>query len=170
MKKILKNTWLILTEKERRQFSTLIGASIIISIVDIVALALLLWIVQFYIQPGNNTLLSFLPDWLNSKESIWPIAIFFVFFALKNTVAFFIDRAYYRFNGRVAIRISTNKLINYQHADYKDFIAIDSSEHIRSICLQPFEFCQYILTGIQQLITQLCLITIAVLAIFFIQR
>ena len=33
------------------------------------------------------------------------------------------------------------------------------------ICLQPFEFCQYILSGIQQVITQTCLISIAILAI-----
>lgn len=165
MKKILKNTWLILDKKEKRSFSILIMLDIIISIIDIVSLALLLWIIQFYIQPGDSKLLSFLPGWLASKQSVWLIAIFFVFFALKNMTGFYIDKAHYKFNSRVAIRISRNKLVNYQNAGYDEFINIDSSKHIRMICMQPFEFCQYILTGIQQMITQACLIIIAVLAI-----
>lgn len=143
----------------------LIVLDIVISIIDILSLALLLWIIQFYIQPGDNKLLSLLPYWLTSKGSIWLIAIFFVFFAFKNMSGFYIDKAHYRFNSAVAIRISRNKLVNYQNAGYDEFINIDSSKHIRMICLQPFEFCQYILTGIQQMITQACLIVIAVLAI-----
>ena len=87
------------------------------------------------------------------------------FFALKNIAGFYIDKAHYKFNSRVAIRISHNKLVNYQNAGYDEFINIDSSKHLRMICMQPFEFCQYILTGIQQMITQVCLIIIAVLAI-----
>ena len=165
MKKILKNTWLILDNKEKRSFSILIMLDIIISIIDIVSLALLLWIIQFYIQPGDSKLLSFLPGWLVSKHSVWLIAIYFVFFALKNMAGFYIDKAHYKFNSRVAVRISHNKLVNYQNAGYDEFINIDSSKHIRMICMQPFEFCQYILTGIQQMITQVCLIIIAVLAI-----
>ena len=143
----------------------LIALDIIISIIDILSLAFLLWIIQFYIQPGDSKLISFLPGWLAGKESIWLIAIFFIFFALKNMAGFYIAKAHYQFNSRVAIRISRNKLVNYQNAAYDEFINIDSSKHIRTICLQPFEFCQYILTGIQQMITQLALIFIAVLAI-----
>ena len=165
MRKILKNTWLILDKKEKQYFNLLILLDIVISIIDIVSLALLLWIIQFYIQPGESKLLSFLPGWLVSKDSIWLIAIFFIFFALKNTAGFYIDKAHYQFNSRVAIRISRNKLLNYQNAGYEEFINIDSSKHIRTICMQPFEFCQYILTGTQQMITQACLILIAVLAI-----
>ena len=165
MNKILKNTWLILGNKEKRSFSILIMLDIIISIIDIVSLALLLWIIQFYIQPGDSKLLSFLPGWLAGKQSVWLIAIYFIFFALKNIAGFYIDKAHYKFNSRVAIRISHNKLVNYQNAGYDEFINIDSSKHLRMICMQPFEFCQYILTGIQQMITQVCLIIIAVLAI-----
>ena len=165
MKTILKNTWLILDKKEKRHFSLLILLDIFISIIDIVFLALLLWIIQFYIQPGYSNNLSFLPAWLAAKESAWFITIFFVLFGLKNMAGFFIARAHYQFNSRIAIRISHNNLLNYQHAGYDEFVNIDSSKHIRKICFQPFEFCQYILTGIQQIITQSCLISIAVLAI-----
>ena len=165
MKTILKNTWAVLTKKEKKHFSILIMLDIIISIIDILSLALLLWIIQFYIQPGDNKYLFFLPRWLTDKESAWLIAIFFMLFALKNMAGFYIDKAHYHFNSRVAVRISHNKLVNYQNAGYDEFVNIDSSKHIRMICFQPFEFCQYILSGIQQIITQACLITIAVLAI-----
>ncbi len=167
MKTILKNTWAILNKKEKKRFSVLIILDIIISIIDIVSLALLLWIIQFYIQPGDNNYLSFLPGWLADKRSVSLIAIFFMLFGLKNMAGFYIDKAHYQFNSRVAVRISRNKLMNYQNAGYDEFVNIDSSKHIRMICLQPFEFCQYILSGIQQIITQSCLISIAVIAILF---
>lgn len=166
MKKIFRNTWRILDKKEKKRFSVLILFDIAISIIDIVSLAVLLWIIQFYIQPGDSKIASLLPGWLADKESIWLIAIFFILFGLKNMAGFYIDKAHYQFNSQVAIRISQNRLLNYQNAGYDEFVNIDSSKHIRMICLQPFEFCQYILSGIQQIITQSCLISIAVLAIF----
>lgn len=165
MKSILKNTLAVLDSKEKKQFSVLLLLDIIISIIDIVSLALLLWVIQFYIQPDDSKNLSFLPSWLSDKGSVRFIAIFFILFGLKNIAGFFIARAQYQFNSRVAIRISHNNLANYQHAGYEEFVNTDSSNHIRKICFQPFEFCQYILTGIQQIITQCCLIGLAVLAI-----
>lgn len=165
MKTILKNTLAVLDTKEKKQFSILLLLDIIISILDILSLALLLWIIQFYIQPGISKNLSFLPSWLGDNGSVRFIAIFFVLFGLKNIAGFFIARAQYQFNSRVAIRISYNNLANYQHTGFEEFINTDSSKHIRNICFQPFEFCQYILTGIQQIITQTCLIGLTVLAI-----
>jgi ABC-type bacteriocin/lantibiotic exporter with double-glycine peptidase domain len=165
VKKIWKNTRAILTEKEKRKFSFLILLDIFISVVDIISLAILLWIVQFYIQPADTKNLNFLPQWLISSNSVWLIAVFFVLFGLKNIAGYFIARAQYRFNSGVAVRISRNNLLNYLHDRFDEFVTIDSSKHIRKICFQPFEFCQYILSGIQQIITQSCLIIIAILAI-----
>ncbi|HUM66187.1 MAG TPA: ABC transporter ATP-binding protein, partial [Chitinophagaceae bacterium] len=115
--------------------------------------------------PGDYTLPGNLPAWLANPDSVWLIAIFFVLFGLKNLGAYYLEKNQYRFNSRVAIRLSSERLRNYQSSDYRDFVNIDSSKHIRMICLQPFEFCQYIVTGIQQITTQTCLISIAVLAI-----
>lgn len=136
-----------------------------ISLLDVLSLALLLWIVQFYIQPGTIFIPSFLPSWITNNNSAWPIALFCIFFAVKNGAAFFIAKAFYQFNSDVAIRISYNNLSGYQQSNYDDFVNIDSSRHIRKICFQPFEFCQYILTGIQQTITQSSLIIITIVAI-----
>ena len=80
-------------------------------------------------------------------------------------IGYLIARAHYRFSSRVAIRISRNNLTTYQAAPYEQFVHTDSSVHIRQIAFQPFEFCQYMLAGIQQIITQLCLIVIALVAI-----
>jgi ABC-type bacteriocin/lantibiotic exporter with double-glycine peptidase domain len=165
LKTILKNTWAVLEKKEKKHFSILILLDIIISIVDILSLALLLWIIQFYIQPTQSNKLSFLPGWMTDRNSIVFIAVFFLLFGAKNIAAYFISKSHYKFFGRVAVRISHNNLLNYQQAGYDEFVNIDSSAHIRRIGLQPFEFCQHMLAGIQQIITQLSLITIAIVAI-----
>ncbi len=165
MKQILKNTWAILNRKEKREFATLIIADIIISVVDILSLALLLWIVHFYIQPDQPGRLPFLHQWLASKNSLLYIVIFFLLFGLKNGMGYFISRTHFQFIGTVAIRLSRNNLINYQQSGMEEFVNVDSSAQIRKICLQPFEFCQYMLSGIQQIITQLFLILITVVAI-----
>lgn len=135
------------------------------SIVDILSLIVLLWIVQFYIQPGSASRLSFLPDWLANRDSVVFIAIFFFLFGLKNIAGYLIGRSHYRFIGEVAVRISRNNLSNYQLAGFEEFVNTDSSIHIRKIALQPFDFSQHILSGIQQIITQLSLVVLTVAAI-----
>ncbi|MFI5186236.1 MAG: ATP-binding cassette domain-containing protein [Chitinophagales bacterium] len=167
MKDIFKDTWTVLEKKERKQFVMLSTLDIIISVIDILSLVLLLWIIKFYIQPGQNNL-SFLPGWLKNQNSISFIGIFFLLFGIKNISAFLITKAQYKFIGSVAVRISRNNLLNYQQGSFEDFINIDSSVHIRKISLQPFEFCQFILSGIQQIITQsfLIILTIAAIILF----
>lgn len=166
MKNILKNTWAVLDQKERWRFGMLSMLDIAINIADILSLALLLWIIQFYIQPAASHL-SFLPGWLANKKSVSFIAVFFVFFGLKNALAFFIARSQFIFIGKVAVRISKRNLQNYQQARFNEFINVDSSVHIRRIAFQPLEFCQYMLSGIQQIITQACLILLTIVAIIF---
>ncbi len=165
MKNILKNILAVLDQKERKHFFILLLLDIVISIVDILSLVFLLWIIQFYIQPDAGNKLSVLPAWLLNKHSVLLIAFFLVMFSIKNLAGFYITRAHFKFMSSVAIRISRNKLLHYQQAEFKEFIDIDSSVHIRNICFQPFEFSQYMLTGIQQVITQSSLIFITIVAI-----
>jgi len=165
VKNILKNTLGVLDKREQKKFSMLIVLDIFISLADILALALLIWIIQFYIQPDKENTLFFLPSWLFNRNSVSFIAVFVLCFAAKNAAAFFISRAFYTFSSNVAIRISHNNLVNYQRASFENFVHTDSSAHIRNICFQPFEYCQYMLSGIQQLITQGSLILIAIIAI-----
>ena len=161
----LRKAFSILTKKEKQHFELLIVADIFISVVDIISLALLLGIIQFYVQPEKSFLFSFLPARMLDRNSVTPIAIFFFLFSAKNLVAFLISKAQYRFIGNVAIRISENGLVNYQHGDFEQFVNVDSSTHIRRIAHQPFEFAQYILAGMQQILTQSFLIVMSVVAI-----
>lgn len=165
MKHILKNTLAVLDKKEKRQFVILLLLDIFISILDILSLVFLLWIIQFYIQPPGTTNLSWLPRWLARRDSVLLIAVFLVLFGIKNLSGFIISRTYFTSISKVAIRISQNNLVNYQQASFAEFVNTDSSAHIRNICLRPFEFCQFMLGGIQQIITQLSLMLIVIIAI-----
>ena len=165
MNNILNNTWAILNKKEKKQFVILIILSIAISIADILALVALLWIIQFYVQPGNTSDLHFLPGWLADKNSVLLIALFVVLFSIKNIAGYLIAKSHYTFTGRVAVRLSRNSLVHYQQAAFSEFVHTDSSALIRKIALQPFDFSQQVLSGLQQIITQLSLITITIIAI-----
>ena len=136
-----------------------------ISILDILSLALLLWIIQSYIQPGNSVYSSWMPGWLEGRNSLWFIAVFFILYGIKNLAAFLVARSHYRFISQVAVRLSAQNLTNYQLSAFEDFINIDSSVHTRKISYQPFEFGQFILTGLQQILTQAFLISITIVAI-----
>jgi len=164
MNKIFRNTWGALTRKEKKRFVMLGVLDVIISIIDILSLALLLWIIKFYIEP-THTSPEFLPSWLANRDSISFIAAFFLLFGTKNVAAYFITRAQYKFIGEVAVRISYQNLLSYQLGEFHNYINTDSSAYIRRISIQPFEFSQYLLSGIQQVITQLFLVGITVLAI-----
>lgn len=132
---------------------------------DILALIALLWIINFYIRPAEVDSLSFLPAWLADKDSIALIAVFVVLFGIKNIMAFLVAKSQDNFTGRVAIRLSRNGLIHYQHSGYMEYVNTDSSILIRRIALQPFDFSQHVLWGLQQIITQLILISITIIAI-----
>jgi len=165
MKKILKNTWAVLDAKEKKRFIFLTIPDFLISIADILSLALLLWIIRFYIEPGDNLRFSFLPGWLTDRDSVWFIALFFLLFGLKNIAAWLISKAWYKFIAKVAVRISGINLSNYQQSGYNEFVNTDSSIQVRRIGFQPFEFCQYILSGIPQIINQSILILLTIVAI-----
>ena len=164
-KSLFRRTLAVLACEERRRFYLLAVSDVVINFVDILSLALLLCIIQFYIQPSQSKLLSFWPTWLVNRKSVSLIAIFFLLFAAKNILAFFITRSQNKFIAATAVMVSKNNLITYQQGGFEQFTNINSSVHIRKIALQPFEFCQYLLLGIQQLITQTSLIIISIAAI-----
>ena len=135
MKAILIHTWKVLQPKERRRFIFLIVFDIAMSVIDILSLVALLWIIQFYLGGENQ---SFIPSWMPERSSLWPIGIFVILFAIKNTVGFFISRVGHSFISNVALRISVLNLKNYQQAPFEEFINVDSSVHIRKIAFQPY--------------------------------
>jgi ABC-type bacteriocin/lantibiotic exporter with double-glycine peptidase domain len=164
LKERLKHIFRILTPSEKRQFWVLVALNALISVVDIAALAFLLLVISFYI---NNSVegLDFLPSPMLEQNSVMLIAFFLILFGFKNLLGISISNRQYSFISRVAIRISKNKLENYQRGQFENYINIDSSELIRKIAFQPFEFCEHILLNIQQVIIQLFLIVLTIGAI-----
>jgi ABC-type multidrug transport system fused ATPase/permease subunit len=165
VKNILKKILEILDKKEKKQFFSLMLLDIVVSVFDIVFLAFLLLIIQFYIQPGSAGKLSFLPSWLISRNSVWLIAIFLLLFCIKNWCGFIISCVNNTFIHKVSVKISRNSLSGYQQASFSEFVNTDSSIHIRNICFRPIEFSQYMLSGFQQIVTQLALMLITAVAI-----
>lgn len=155
----------MLTQTERRKLLMLVGLDLAINIADILSIAALLWVIRFYLQAGSPAGLGFLPAWLRDTHSIGMITIFFLLFSLKNGIAWIVTKKWYRFTSQVATRISVDNLSIYQQSGYQEFVHTDSSVHIRKIAFQPFEFCQYVLAGIPQVLTQVTLVALAIIAI-----
>lgn len=163
MQKILQQILAVLDKKEKRRFALLSLLDIVISILDIISLALLLWIIRFYLQPVTEK--NVLPGGLAGFSPFMLIGFLLILFAIKNLAGFLISRAQFNFIGSIAVRISKNSLASYQNSRFQEFTHIDSSAHIRNIAFQPFEFSQYILSGVQQIITQFSLILVTIIAI-----
>src|SRR4029079_12355861 len=144
-KSVFYSTFLLLDQRERRQFVFLSVLDVLISVIDILSLAVLLWIIQLYIQPAVNRSFFLFPEWVH-KNPVAFIGLFLFLFSLKNGIAFLIAKAQFDFVGSVAVRISRNNLQQYQNASFEEFVNIDSSIHVRKIAYQPFDFCQYMLS------------------------
>ncbi|MBI5858356.1 MAG: ABC transporter ATP-binding protein [Sphingobacteriales bacterium] len=165
MRKIFRNTWLVLDKRERRRFTVQVLLDVIISITDILFLAALLWIISFYIQHGTTENIPYFPHWLATAEPLMLIAGFVILFAIKNTAAYAVAKAHFTFAGQVAVRISAGSMRRYLQSGFSEFVMTDSSVWIRKIALQPFDFSQQVLSGFQQIIAQAILISLTVTAI-----
>lgn len=165
MKRYLKNIARTLTPVEKRKFTRLIGLNLAVSIADIVSLALLVYVIDFYTRPGGGKVPGWFPGWLFNRNSVALILLFFILFSLKNLGAWLVHRAQVNFLTGVAERLSQSRLTKYLQSGYHNYVEVDSSVHIRKIYFHPIEYCQHILDGVQQIITQATLIVLAISAI-----
>ncbi len=88
-------------------------------------------------------------------------------YALKNWLGYRITKSQNTFFYAVSSRLSKRNIWHYLKDDYFKFVNIDSSVYIRKISQQPIEFSNYILTNVQQVISQSVLIFFAVVGIMF---
>ena len=147
---------------------TLILLDIIINVADIAFLALLLFLARLFTEPSVRTIGPFaMPAWLTGANPVAPIIVFFLLYGVKNFMGFLIYRAQCRFLSRIATRISEEKLRSYLDGGYGGYVNVDSSVNVREISIDPTEFAQHILGGIQQIITQGTLILFTITAIVF---
>ncbi|MGF7037276.1 ATP-binding cassette domain-containing protein [Mucilaginibacter lappiensis] len=170
MKHIIKGILTLLNTKEKARLCRLILFDLVISVLDIAFLGLLLLVISFY--TSNKVLNSgsiVLPvGWFN-KNSILLISLFLILFSIKNWFGYLILRFQHHFFYGVASRLSKKNIIHYLKDDYMRFVHVDSSIHIRQISQQPIEFSHYILTNVQQVISQSILILFTVCAILIYQ-
>jgi len=155
----------ILDQKERVKLFLLVFWDVVISALDIVFLGLTVVVINFYIQGSASKYFSFLPAKLNDKNSILLIAAFFVLFGIKNILAYLVSASEYEFIYKVASRLSRRNIYSYLKSGYMDYVNIDSSVHIRKISQQPIEFSTYILTNLQQIISQGLLVLFTIFAV-----
>lgn len=165
LKHIIKKSISLLTPEERKRMGTLVVLDILISLADIASLAWLLLIIKIYTEPAATAAVAFLPHWLQDRQSLAPITLFLLLFSGKNLAGFLVYRSQCRFIAQVATRIARHRLLHYLEGAYTNYVNIDSAVHIRTISYQPIDFCQHILGGIQQVITQCILIILAITAI-----
>jgi ABC-type bacteriocin/lantibiotic exporter with double-glycine peptidase domain len=170
MKHIIKGILTLLNPQEKKQLGKLILLDLLISALDIAFLGGLLLVIGFYTSTKTiNNGFAFLPaNWFN-KNSILLISVFLVLFSLKNWIGYLIMRFQHHFFYGVASRLSKKNIIHYLKSDYLNFVNVDSSIHIRQISQQPIEFSHYILTNVQQVISQGILILFTVCAILIYQ-
>ena len=84
MKRFVKNILSILNFAEKARLVNLIVLDVVISILDIVFLALLIYIIHFYTGNTRIVPLSFFPFPLFNKYPLLLIIVFLLLFALKN--------------------------------------------------------------------------------------
>jgi len=164
MLQLIRKITTVLTLAERRRMLTLMLLDMVSSVADIAGLALLLWIIRIYAEGGDGGF-SFLPLWMRDNHSLWPIGVFFVLFGFKNGLSLLIYSAAAKLRYRVASRISRRNLVNYLEGGYEAYAHTDSAAHVLKIAQQPIEFCQFVLGGLQQGITEATLIGVTVVAV-----
>jgi len=143
----------------------LIISDLVIGILDIAFLGMMLLMISFYTK--NNIPSSFPVQLFSAGNSLLFTGSFFLLFSVKNLLAYLLSAAQYSFFYRVSSRLSKQNIRQYLKDDYLNYISIDSSVLIRKISQQPIEFSNYILTNIQQVISQGILICCSVTGILF---
>jgi len=156
----------ILNHKEKVKFGLNIILDLLIGVLDIVFLGLLLIVINFY-STNQFPVTPFLQQSLFNKNSLLLISLFLGLYGLKNWLGYRITQSQNSFFYDVASRLSRQNMLDYLKDDYFKFVNIDSSVYTRKISQQPIEFSNYILTNIQQIISQSILIFFTIVGILF---
>lgn len=165
LKQIIKGILTILEPREKMKLTQLILFDLVMGVLDVVFLGMMLVVINFYLKNQEPAALAFLPAALVNRDSLLFITIFLVLFGLKNWLGYLNSRAQQNFFYGIASRLSERNIRNYLKDDYLGFINTDSSVLIRRISNQPVEFSNYILTNVQQVVSQGILILITMTAV-----
>lgn len=167
LKRLLTDILNILEPKEKTKLARLILADLVMGILDIAFLGMILVVINFYIKGQEPAAISFLPAGLLNRDSLLLAATFLGLFGLKNWLGYLLSKTQQGFFYGVSSRLSKRNIRHYLKDDYLRFVHVDSSVLIRRISQQPIEFSNYVLTNVQQVISQSILILATVAGILF---
>jgi ABC-type bacteriocin/lantibiotic exporter with double-glycine peptidase domain len=157
----------ILSRRERQQVFFLLLLNIVVSLADILAIAFLFVVINFYspqLTAVNTTLLS---GWHFPSHSLMPAILLVLVFLSKSLLGYYVYKIHYRFINNVASGLSAENLLRYLEGDYADYVNTDSAAFVRKICFQPIEFANFILSGFLQVITEVILILLTISALLW---
>lgn len=155
------NTIRGLDAAERKRFCFFAAVNIAISLLDIILLAILVFLVSVY--SGIAAMPAW--QWLQALKAFYLIVIVALLFITKNISATFFSSRQFHFSYQVAARISADKMQGYLDGKFEDHVITDSSVHIRRISHEPVQFSQYILMGWMKIFTEAALLIFTVTAI-----
>lgn len=165
LKRFLSRLFSILTPKERFRLFIMAAADLLMGVADVVFLVVLLLIINSHTRNMSATP-SIHYGWLNQlltkADVVMVTAVFLVLFCIKNIIAVRLSKNQYHFVYGVASRLSEKNITDYLQGDYRQYVSIDSSVHIKQISQVPIEFGHYVLTNFQQIIAQGVLILFTV--------
>lgn len=164
LKRIFKSAYALLNNAEQRKLIKYTILGTLNSLLDILVLVFMLAVISLYSGVGEEKFTFFFFN-LNRSETLWPIFTFLGLFLGKNLLGYFVFKTQSQFVYQVASRISLAQLHLYLNGKYDDYIKIDHSKQVNKINHEPIEFAQYVLMGMQQVCTELFLISLAIIAI-----
>ncbi|MEI7736979.1 MAG: hypothetical protein WCI49_16030 [Ferruginibacter sp.] len=91
-----KNTIRLLTQDERKHFFLLTITDAVICVLDILSLAALVFLINFYLHPGKLPS-GFFDTLFTDSHSVLPAGVFFLLFSLKNWAAYQLNKKQYQF-------------------------------------------------------------------------
>jgi ABC-type multidrug transport system fused ATPase/permease subunit len=165
LKKIFQNIIAVLSPKEKRKFFLLMILSLLVSIADILSLAFLFLVINFYTPQNATGNLSLFSNIGISKYSMLPAVLLLVAFIGKSLGGYYVFKAQEKFVKSVSSRISDTNILKYLEGSYEEHINIDYAVFVQRIYHHPIEFATSILTSVQQIITEFILVILAVIVL-----
>lgn len=138
-------------------------ADLLISALDIAFLGGLVIIINYYVTGSSKQLFA----WGYFNNPSFAAGAFLLLYCLKNWLGYKAMAMANSFCYQVASRLSRAHIMQYLDDEYSQFVSTNSAAQIRKISQQPVEFSNYILTNIQQIVTQAILIVLSIAAVIF---
>lgn len=168
----LKSLKTILSKGQRKRGIYLVVANSILSLLDVIGLAILIPVVLSAINPDyltNSRLLSKIYRNLNfaSPEEFLAVALAFVviFFIVKNTVGIRLNFSMAKFSASVGNTLSWRQYNYTYNRNYSYFVNNSSSKLINRILYIPFYYTSGVLMPFITIIGELFVLTLILLAI-----